>query len=138
MGALTDADRVIAGLETVPGPATLAEMTARIGPERLIFSLDLKAGEPLASAGWPERTPLAIVGRAIALGVTSLLILDLSRVGLGSGTGTDDLAATLRRDFPLLELTTGGGVAGRADLDRLVVLGIDNVLVASALHDRRL
>ena len=43
-----------------------------------------------------------------------------------------------KTDIPGLEVTAGGGVRGRADLDRLKACGVRNVLVASALHDGRL
>ncbi|HEX3316346.1 MAG TPA: HisA/HisF-related TIM barrel protein, partial [Gemmataceae bacterium] len=60
------------------------------------------------------------------------------RVGVGLGPGTDELIANLHGDFPRLELTAGGGVRDRDDLDRLARLGADSVLVASALHEGRL
>jgi phosphoribosylformimino-5-aminoimidazole carboxamide ribotide isomerase len=37
-----------------------------------------------------------------------------------------------------LHLVTGGGVRDIADLTRLVELGVQGVLVASALHDGRI
>jgi phosphoribosylformimino-5-aminoimidazole carboxamide ribotide isomerase len=129
--------RIIAGLETLASPQVLAESIEQLG-DRLVFSLDLKAGVPLTNSTWPDPTPLGIAKHAIALGVTSILLLDLTRVGIGQGTGTDELAATLRQMHPHLELTTGGGVRDRADLERLATLGVDNVLVASALHDGRI
>ena len=121
----------------------------------IVFSLDLKAGKGRAEgfipSGNPQRshisggdkplrspTAIEIARRAIALGITRILVLDLSRVGVGSGPGTDDLIANFRREYPRLEVTAGGGVRGRADLDRLAQLGADAVLVASALHERRL
>jgi phosphoribosylformimino-5-aminoimidazole carboxamide ribotide isomerase len=134
---LADVERIVAGLETLASPHALTESIEILG-NRLIFSLDLKAGVPLTNSTWPDPTPLGIAQHAIALGVTSILLLDLSRVGVGQGTGTDELAATLRKTHPHIELTTGGGVRDRADLGRLAALGVANLLVASALHDGRI
>ena len=67
-----------------------------------------------------------------------LLVLDLQRVGVGSGIGTEDLCSHLISRYSDLELITGGGVRDAADLRRLKDLGIAGVLVASALHDGRL
>ena len=62
-------------------------------------------------------------------------MLDLARVGLGLGTGTEVLIRKLRKGWPKLELIAGGGVRGREDLARLEAAGADAVLVASALHE---
>lgn len=121
--------RVVAGLETVAGPAELGAL-ARTCPG-LVFSLDLKAGVPLAA--WGE--PIEIVRIAAAAGVTAVLVLDLSRVGEGGGVGTDALLREIRREWPALELIAGGGVRGPEDVRRLTALGVDHLLVASALHD---
>jgi phosphoribosylformimino-5-aminoimidazole carboxamide ribotide isomerase len=131
-------ERVIAGLETLAGPEELAAAVRTCGPERLVFSLDLRAGVSLASRMWGDGDPLAIVGRAVAVGVRSAIVLDLTSVGVGQGPGTDALLTACRQRWPELELTAGGGVRGIDDLRRLADLGVDHVLIASALHDGKL
>ena len=133
---LRGVDRIVAGLETLVGPDALAEILARC--DRVLFSLDMKAGVSLATSEWPESEPIDIARRAVALGTSAMLLLDLSRVGGGTGTGTEELAANLLVEFPGLEVTTGGGVRDRRDLARLAEIGIANVLVASALHEGRI
>ncbi|MBX9681046.1 MAG: hypothetical protein K2X38_20000 [Gemmataceae bacterium] len=128
---------LVIGLETIVGPDELQRLSESVGSNRLIFSLDLKAGVPLAREAWPS-SPRAIADLAVALGVRRLLILDLAKVGVGEGLGTDDLCRDLRRASPNLELLAGGGVRGADDLTHLESLGLDAVLVASALHDGRL
>jgi len=71
--------------------------------------------------------------RAVEAGVTSLLLLDLARVGTGCGADLG-LIEALRRDFPELRLLAGGGVLARGDLDRMRDAGCDGALVASAIH----
>ena len=51
--------------------------------------------------------------------------------------GTADLCARLA-SIPGIEVSAGGGVRGRADLEHLRALGLDSALVASALHDGHL
>jgi phosphoribosylformimino-5-aminoimidazole carboxamide ribotide isomerase len=122
---------VVAGLETVPGPEALRAIVTAVGVERVVFSLDLRDGVPLRD--WPDP-----VRTAIANGITRLIVLDLARVGGGSGTGTDDLCRRLASTYPHLEVIAGGGIAGPNDLDRLAACGVRGVLVASALHDGRI
>jgi phosphoribosylformimino-5-aminoimidazole carboxamide ribotide isomerase len=78
------------------------------------------------------------VAQAVALGVRRVLILDLARVGVGEGTGTEALCARVTATFPHVEVSAGGGVRGIDELHRLHQSGVQNVLVASALHDGRL
>jgi phosphoribosylformimino-5-aminoimidazole carboxamide ribotide isomerase len=130
-------ERIVAGLETLAGPEELARLSERCGAG-LVFSLDLKEGKPLGNtAAWGEDAFL-IAARAVALGVSSVLVLDLARVGVGEGIGTEELCERLAMAFPHVEVLAGGGVRGPEDLHRLRRCGVRGVLVASALHDGRL
>jgi phosphoribosylformimino-5-aminoimidazole carboxamide ribotide isomerase len=155
---------VVAGLETVPGPESLAEIVGAVGPERVVFSLDLRDGIPLrewrsgsaailaASTFRPTdlapgvasvcrqdgRAPRELAAFAMACGITRLIVLDLARVGGGAGTGTDDLCRQIVAEFPQVELIAGGGIADWEDVRRLEACGVRGVLVASALHDGRI
>jgi phosphoribosylformimino-5-aminoimidazole carboxamide ribotide isomerase len=124
--------RLIAGLETLPSPEALAGVLAR--HTNVVFSLDLRAGIPQASAPWP-RDPWAIVTCILSLGVRHLLLLDLTRVGEARGPGTEDLCARIAAHAPEVELAAGGGIRGPADLQRLRTCGVQVALVASALHE---
>lgn len=127
---------VIAGLETWPGAPALSQLCAATGSERLIFSLDLQEGMSLGHRQWwPDDNPERIAARVAAAGVRRLIVLDLAGVGVNNGVGTLDLCRRLRAVHPGCELTTGGGVRHADDLGALRDAGIDNVLIASALHD---
>jgi phosphoribosylformimino-5-aminoimidazole carboxamide ribotide isomerase len=133
--AAADCD-VVAGLETVPGPAALGEIVTAVGAYRVVFSLDLRDGVPLRD--WPDHDGPGPVRAAAASGITRLIVLDLARVGGGSGTGTDELCRQLALALPNVDVIAGGGVAGPGDLRRLKAAGVRGVLVASALHDGRI
>lgn len=130
---------VIAGLETVSSPGMLAEMLSVIGPERLIFSLDLKAGQPLTtSPDWQAMNAEEILQAALAIGVQRFIVLDLAQVGIDQGVGTEALCKYLRAQAATVQITAGGGVRGVEDLRSLQANGCDAALVATALHDGRL
>jgi phosphoribosylformimino-5-aminoimidazole carboxamide ribotide isomerase len=131
--------RIVVGLESVEGPRALARTVARIGPERAILSVDLDDGTPrvAAAAAWPSGDPLEIAAEAVGLGVRHLILLDLTRVGTGRGTGTEDLLIALRRRCPSVEVAVGGGVRGMRDVVGMRALGASAVLVGSAIHDGR-
>jgi phosphoribosylformimino-5-aminoimidazole carboxamide ribotide isomerase len=131
-------ERVVVGLETVAGPSAVGWIADGLG-ERVVFSLDLREGRPMGNVEkWRTADPFGIAEQAIELGVRRVLVLDLSRVGVGEGTGTESLCARLAATFPQVEISTGGGIRGIEDVRRQRDVGVRNVLVASALHDGRL
>jgi phosphoribosylformimino-5-aminoimidazole carboxamide ribotide isomerase len=131
---------VVAGLESLAGPDTLSRICTAVGSERLIFSLDMKAGELLTGAedDWSGLSAVQVAVTAIRLGVRRMILLDLASVGMGQGVGTEPLCRQLRSFDPQLEIIAGGGVRGWDDLRSLEHAGCNAALVASALHDGRL
>jgi phosphoribosylformimino-5-aminoimidazole carboxamide ribotide isomerase len=125
--------RIIAGLETLAGPTVLRDLCEIHGPERIVFSLDLRAGQPLG--GWAANDVESVAAQAIDMGVLSIILLDVARVGTGAGTGTEELLQRLSRSHPHVEWLVGGGVRNGQGLCRLKAIGARGVLVASALHD---
>src|SRR5439155_22537904 len=89
----------------------------------------------VARAGWIGADPWLIARQAVRLGVRRILILDLAGVGVSQGVSTTGLCTRLREAFPYLQIVTGGGVRGSEDLRQLKAIGVNAVLVASALHD---
>lgn len=129
---------VVAGLETLPSPAVLAELLPRFDPAQMVFSLDLKAGRPLTTQTAWEKDAWSVARQAYEAGVRRMLVLDLAQVGIGGGVGTETLCGRIKAAWPDVALAAGGGVRGPEDLRRLEQVGVDIVLAASALHDGRL
>jgi phosphoribosylformimino-5-aminoimidazole carboxamide ribotide isomerase len=157
----------IAGLESLQSPLELKTYLERFGPG-LVFSLDLKEGQPLGHVDqWNFPDPWAIARQALKLGIENILVLDLAAVGVNQGSRTTDVCRRLRRELELgampsplppvtsspeatrrrhanpdqprpLTIATGGGIRDKSDLALLQRAGVDIVLVASALHDGRL
>jgi phosphoribosylformimino-5-aminoimidazole carboxamide ribotide isomerase len=133
-------DSVVLALETLDGPEALGRCVAAVGPAA-VWSLDLRDGRPLVAPGadWGTHDPLTLADRAVARGVRRAIVLDLARVGTGTGVAaTAGLVARLRARHPAVAWAVGGGVAGEADLEALARAGAVAALVGSALHDGRL
>lgn len=128
--------RVICSLET---QLSLDQHRQHAKSPGAVFSIDLKNGKLID--GWKEwglpsaAGAIGLVRMAFDLGYRSLILLDLARVGTGTGPGTESLLRVIRGEFPTVEIIAGGGVKTWADVDRLGEAGTDAVLVASALHD---
>jgi phosphoribosylformimino-5-aminoimidazole carboxamide ribotide isomerase len=126
---------VIVGLETLPDFGMLASIEEAVGSERVVFSLDLRNGQPIATAPeLAEQSPQDLAARAADAGVIAMLTLDLARVGSASGLDLD-LLEQIRARVPALPLYVGGGVRSMDDLRRAQSAGCDGALIASALLD---
>lgn len=132
--------RLVIGLESIANAAELSRIVQTIvPPDRLVFSLDLKQGAPLASDNsWQRSSPLEIARQVYDLGPRRMIVLDLADVGGGRGPSTLPLVRELRQELPGVELIAGGGVRGPDDLVAMEQAGCSAALVASALHDGRI
>jgi phosphoribosylformimino-5-aminoimidazole carboxamide ribotide isomerase len=70
--------------------------------------------------------------RAAAAGASTVIVLDLARVGTGAGVDLR-LMEAVREAAPGVALIAGGGVRDAADLHALAAVGCDGALVATAL-----
>ena len=129
------ASRLIVGLETLPSFEVLESIVKAVGRERVVFSLDLRDGQPIATT--PElaqQSPEDLAARAADAGVSAMLMLDLARVGSGSGVDLETLAR-IRSSLSAVPLYAGGGVRSIGDVEQLRRVGCDGALVATALLD---
>ena len=119
-------DRVVVGTET------LADADALL-PDA-VLSVDLRDGRTLSRdprlAGLPA---LDAVARLQRPGLHEVIVLDLARVGTGTGPDVDAIAQ-IHAAFPELELLAGGGVRDAADMRALAGAGAAGALVGTALH----
>jgi phosphoribosylformimino-5-aminoimidazole carboxamide ribotide isomerase len=122
--------RNVVGTESL-GPG--AEITPPV-----VLSVDLRDGRLISrDPQLAGRGPAAVLPLARALGAGELLVIDLARVGSGSGPPLDAVAE-LAAALPATAIYAGGGVRDDADLRALESAGAACVLVATALHEGRI
>jgi phosphoribosylformimino-5-aminoimidazole carboxamide ribotide isomerase len=136
------ASEVVVGLETLHAFADLGAIVSVVGPSRVVFSLDLRLGDPVVNRAMHDvrgagPDPVSLAEQAATVGVATILVLDLGRIGTGCGVDLG-LLEGLRRRLPDVRLLAGGGVLTRRDLERMRDVGCDGALVASAIHTGRL
>jgi phosphoribosylformimino-5-aminoimidazole carboxamide ribotide isomerase len=125
--------RVVVGTETLPAPGVLGEIVAAVGRERVVASLDLRAGRTVSPAPELAGRGAEDAGRLLAAqGIDELIVLDLARVGTQAGALPE--VAALVRACPGVAVLVGGGVRVVADLLALEGAGAAGALVATALH----
>jgi len=126
--------KVVVGLETLVSYASLRTMCDMFGSSRIVFSLDLRHGEPVAVERISQgEAPDRIAARAVEAGAGTIVVLDLGRVGTGGGPDIETISR-VRTAVPGVTLLAGGGVHGPSDLARLADIGCDGVLLATALQ----
>jgi phosphoribosylformimino-5-aminoimidazole carboxamide ribotide isomerase len=124
---------LIVGTETLQNKTFVAEAIKQFGSKRVLLSLDLKAGKVLVGHGFAGSTePLEMLKAFMSVGLSQIVVLDLSRVGSGEGV---DLAFLKQiKDTLDIDVYVGGGVRGIEDLVELEKLGISGALIATSLH----
>jgi phosphoribosylformimino-5-aminoimidazole carboxamide ribotide isomerase len=130
------ASRVVVGLETLRSFDDLAAILGAMGDERVVFSLDLRDGVPIRHPSLPApaaATPVELAELARHAGVTTILLLDMARVGTARGVDLG-LVVQLRERLPELALWVGGGIRSARDLDALAAAGCASAVVGTALH----
>jgi phosphoribosylformimino-5-aminoimidazole carboxamide ribotide isomerase len=123
-----NAGSLVLGSEAVRDPQILRRLGADLPRERLILSLDYRGdgflGPPELlehAEDWPAR----------------VIAMTLARVGSGAGPDFARLDE-VKRHGRGRDIFAAGGVRGGEDLLELARRGISGVLVASALHERRI
>jgi phosphoribosylformimino-5-aminoimidazole carboxamide ribotide isomerase len=126
--------RVIIGAETLPNWEAATAILDSFAQEKLVFSLDMRAGKVLSAYGQlAAMQPIEAVDKLFQAGWKEIVLLDLARVGAQSGVDWN-LLGEVRRTFPELTLLVGGGVRDVNDLVELRSTGIDGVLIATMIH----
>jgi phosphoribosylformimino-5-aminoimidazole carboxamide ribotide isomerase len=134
------AQRVILGTAAFEQPQLLSAALERHGPERVLVSLDARAGT-IATEGWTRagtESTTAAARRLIDAGVRELVYTDVERDGMLAGPDLEGLRElALAADARLLY---SGGVGSLADLEQLAALQLPSlagVIVGKALYEGR-
>ena len=134
------AQRVILGTAAFGDPRLLAEALAEHGPERVLVSLDVRAGE-VSTEGWTRTSGTAAavaLARLLEAGVREVVYTEIGRDGTLEGPDLDGLEA-LASGSPA-RLLYSGGIGSLAHLRQLAALALENldgVIVGKALYERR-
>jgi len=127
--------KVVIGSETLGALDDLQRISARIEPNRLVFSLDLKNAQILSRCHLlAAMTPMEALRQLQRTGWQEVMLLDLNRVGSREGVDTA-LVAKAHKCFPDLRLLYGGGIAKPQELVELESVGVSGILVATAFHN---
>jgi phosphoribosylformimino-5-aminoimidazole carboxamide ribotide isomerase len=129
--------KVVVGTETLQNTDFVRETVEALGKDRVAVSLDMMDGKVLSklnSAGAVQ--PMALLRAFQEMGVSQVILLDLSRVGSSEGVNLPVLKEVLASLN--MRVIVGGGVRDIKDLVGLRCLGVSGVLLATALHSGKI
>ena len=131
------ASKVIIGTETLTNTSFVTEAIEALGFEKVVVSLDLMNGKVLSGFNLGKLSePMKFLHELKTLGVSQIIVLDLSKVGSREGTNLAVLQKVL--SHIKIDVLVGGGVRDITDLIELKNLGVSAVLVATALHSGKI
>ena len=129
--------KVVIGTETLQNKSFVGEAVRVFKSDQVIVSLDLRGDKVLVKLGFTGcADPMCLLSEFFGMGVSSVIVLDLARVGSGEGVNVDFLKKA--RKEQALDIYVGGGVRNIKDLVEIKDLGLSGVLVATALHSGRI
>jgi phosphoribosylformimino-5-aminoimidazole carboxamide ribotide isomerase len=139
------AARVILGTAAFTVPGLLEEALRRHDRERVLVSVDVRAGEVVIK-GWTEAagvTVREVFGRLIERGVRTLAYTNVDRDGMLDGPNLDELTRVAKAAEGG-RLICSGGIGTLADLEHLAKLrserqleSLEGVIVGKALYEGR-
>ena len=106
--------KVVIGTETLQSKSFVGDAVRVFGNERVIVSLDLKGDKVLVKLGFAGcKDPMCLLREFREMGVSSVIVLDLTRVGSNEGVNVDFLKKVLNEN---MDVYVGGGVRDIKDL----------------------
>lgn len=125
--------KIVVGTETLQSKTFVKAAVERFGSEHVVVSLDLKSDKVMVGKRFEGCTDaLCMLKEFKEMGVESIIVLDLTRVGSCEGVDIQFLKK-IKAELGL-EVYAGGGVRNIWDLVKLHDNGISGALVATALH----
>jgi phosphoribosylformimino-5-aminoimidazole carboxamide ribotide isomerase len=132
----TGVSKVVIGTETLQNKSFVCDAVRALGNEKVMVSLDLKGEKVIVKLGFAGcKDSLCLLREFHEMGVSNVIVLDLTRVGSNEGVNVDFLKKALSEN---MNVYVGGGVRDIKELIMLKNLGVSGALVATALHSNKI
>ncbi len=129
--------KLVVGTETLQSLEFVSQAVDQFGRDRVVVSLDLRGERVLVNLGFETQIdPMFLLQRFRDMGVSEVIVLDLTRVGSGEGVNVPFLKKVMQEIG--VKVYAGGGVRDIADLEELSNIGVSGVLIATALHSGKI
>lgn len=125
---------LILGLETIRSLKIISKSLQILSQNKLIVSIDLYQGKILSKAkDLKNQEPLNVIKKIESLGIRTIILLDLYRIGQKIG-GIPQLYLDILHNFNG-DILVGGGIKNFKDILDYKEKNFSGVLIATALYD---
>jgi len=131
-------DKLVIGTIALEKRELFKEILSKIGNARIVVALDYE-GEQVVTRGWTKKTGLGLLDaleEISALGVKTFLLTCVERDGMLIGPDIDVLKEAKRVSGA--EIQASGGVSNIKDVEKLMLAGVDAVIIGKALYERKI
>lgn len=128
--------KIVVATETLPNLELAKSIIQAIPRDKLVLSLDLFKNKVLSPAeNIRDLTPISCLKIFKEIGFGEAIVIDLSRIGTFSGL---DINLIEKLSEVKMKLIVGGGIRDINDIILLEKIGVDGVLIASSLHNKKI
>lgn len=125
---------LILGLETIKSFKVISQSLQILSQDNIIISIDMYKGQILSKAkDIKNQNPIEIIKKIESLGIKSIILLDLYRVGQKIG-GIPPLYLDILKNFDG-DILVGGGIKNFKDVLDYKDQNFSGILIATALYD---
>ena len=126
--------RIVLGTAAVSDPKLVSQVCQTLGQETVVVGVDARDGR-VAVQGWSESASITakeLMQGMVALGVGRFVYTDIARDGTLEGPNLQAIEALVKE--LAVPIVASGGIASMEDLERLAEIGVEGVIVGSALY----
>lgn len=130
-------DRVILGTTAVNNPNMLSKFCEEFDGQ-IVVAIDVKEGKA-ATEGWTKvskKDTVTLAKEAISLGVKRFIYTDISRDGMLTGPNYKGIKEFI--DQVNVPVIASGGVASKADIEKLKEIGSEGCILGKALYEGKI
>jgi phosphoribosylformimino-5-aminoimidazole carboxamide ribotide isomerase len=127
--------RAVLGTAAVENPEVVKQGLDRFGPERIAVGIDADMGR-VRVRGWRRETeanPLDLAEQLCGYGLSTIIVTDISRDGMGEGVNQVLACEIAARTG--LSVVAAGGVASLSDVRRARQAGLQGIIIGRALYE---
>ena len=130
----TGVERIVLGTAAVRDPKLVSQVCETLGREAVVVGVDARDGR-VAVQGWSESASITakeLMQEMVALGVGRFVYTDIARDGTLQGPNLQAIEALVKE--LAVPIVAAGGIASMEDLERVAQIGVEGVIVGSALY----
>ena len=130
----TGVERIVLGTAAVRDPKLVSQVCQTLGREAVVVGVDARDGR-VAIQGWLESASITakeLMREMVALGVGRFIYTDIARDGTLQGPNLQAIEVLVKE--LAVPIVASGGIASMEDLECVAQIGVEGVIVGSALY----